>query len=565
MTPESIGETPPAGSRRTAVNKAFLLLAIAVVPFLPTLRGPFFWDDSANVEFNRALRTVHGLGLIWTDPLASFQYYPLTYSLFWIEFQLFELRPAGYHAVNLALHALNALLVWRAASQLRLRGAWWIAALFAVHPIQVETVGWISEQKNLLSTTFLLLTMLAWEPYAKGRGRRFLAAATLAFIAGLASKTIVLVLPVYLFISESFRRRALIRRWLPPLLFWIGLGVAAGMVTSWRETATSILTGVPSDTPPSLTFDQRVLLVCQNLWRYVGMMFCLEPFIPIPSRSIPEWTNPSAVAALVAAVGLVAASLVVAVRGRAFLFLALTFFAIQLGPTLGLFRFQFQCHSFIGDHFAYVACIGIFAVACDAWFRTAEVWRSILAAVVVAGLSVTTWSQSSLFADPIRLWRATGEANPQAWAAYVNLSDLLLKNKELEAAAAAAQQAVEIEPTASMGHHNLGLASARLNRPREAERHFREAFKYVPDDPRFNHNLANSLYQQERWREAVDHYRRAAAVAPEFPMTHLMMGNALKNLGETTEARKAFEDALAADPDFEQARKAIADLDAQAK
>src|SRR5688572_594960 len=99
--------------RRLAAGKAVLLVALAVVPFLPTLRGPFFWDDSANVEFNRALRTTAGLKLIWTDPLASFQYYPVTYTLFWLQFQLFGERPAGYHAVSLFLHAINAILVWR--------------------------------------------------------------------------------------------------------------------------------------------------------------------------------------------------------------------------------------------------------------------------------------------------------------------------------------------------------------------------------------------------------------------------------------------------------------------
>jgi protein O-mannosyl-transferase len=551
--------------RQVAAGKTVLLIALAVVPFLPTLRGPFFWDDTANIEFNRALRTSAGLKLIWTDPLASFQYYPLTYTLFWVQFQLFGERPPGYHAVSLLLHAMNAVLVWRCALALKVPASWWTAALFAVHPIQVETVGWISEHKNLLSTLFACLALLGWESFAAGRGSRHFVFATIAFILGLASKSVVLVLPVFLLLSELFRHRAPIRRWLPPLMCWIAVGVAAGLVTSWRETATSVMTGTPTTTSPNLPMDERTLLVCQNLWRYVGMLFCLEPFVPIPARSVPSWSQPSAIAALLGVVAVVATAFALAFRGRPGVLLGLSFFAIQLGPTLGMFRFQFQCHSFVGDHFAYFACAGFFAVVCGLSFAEFSLGRRAVAAIVLVSLAVITWRQSTLFADPLALWRANIAVNPRAWAAHVNVSELLLKRNDLEGGRDAALKALEQEPTASMAYHNLGLALAKLNRPREAERAFRDALELIPDDPRFHHNLANSLVQQERWREAVAHYRRAAAIAPQFRMTHYLMAESYRKLGMNIEARAAYEAALAADPDFAEARKAITDLDAQSK
>jgi protein O-mannosyl-transferase len=534
-----------------------LLAALAVAPFLPTLSGPFFWDDSANVELNLALRTSAGLKLIWTDPLASFQYYPVTYTLFWVQFQLFGERPPGYHAVSLLLHAMNAMLVWRCAFALKVPAPWWTAAFFAVHPIQVETVGWISEQKNLLSTLFTCLAILGWESFAGGRGSRHLIFATIAFLLGLASKSVVLVLPVFLLLSELFRHRAPIRRWLPPLMFWIAIGVAAGLVTSWRETATSVITGTPTTTSPDLPMDERMLLVCQNLWRYVGMLFCLEPFVPIPARSVPSWSEPSAIAALVGVVAVVSTAFALAFRGRPGILLGLSFFAIQLGPTLGMFRFQFQCLSFVADHFAYFACAGFFATVCGLFLQPPSAARSLAGAALLIVLCVFTWRQSVLFANPERLWLETMQANPTAWAAYANLSDLQLQRNDLHGALASAQRSAAVEPTNPVAHANAGLALTRLGRTADAEAPLREAVRLAPHQSRYYYYLGFLFLMQQRWQEAIDELRQA----PDSAETLGLMGVAYLKLGRVAEARDAFKRALEIEPNLEAARNALAELD----
>jgi tetratricopeptide (TPR) repeat protein len=550
---------PPFGAatRRGKAIRTALLVVLATVPFLATLRGPFFWDDAANVEFNRSLRSVEGLLAIWVDPLASFQYYPLTYSLFWFEFQLFGESPFGYHVVNLSLHAFNAILAWRALRALRAPAPWWTAALFAVHPIQVETVGWITEQKNLLSTMFAILAILQFERFQQGAGLGRLGLASAAFTAALASKTVVVVIPIFLLLSELLRRRSSPSRWAPPLLVWLSLGVAAGMVTSWRETATSNRTGSPADTPPRLELDERILLASQSVWRYVGLVLCLEPFVPIPVRSAPSWNNPLAVQSLVGALLVSAVAAARAFRGKPDLLLALSFFALNVGPTLGLLQFQFQCHSFVADHFAYFAVVGVFAITCGTWFTDFSPARRSIAACVLIALSATTWKQSVLFANPERLWKATIEANPAAWSAYTNLANLLLKRGALQEAAAAAAQAVEIEPADAMGRLNLGMALGRLGRLRDAERELREAARIAPDDPRFRHNLGLVLFQQQRWHEAIEEFRIAADGAPYFPMTHYLMGEAFRNLGMTSQAQRCYRRALDAAPDMDVAKQAL--------
>jgi len=551
--------------RQKNALKLIVLTALAVVPFLPSMRGPFFWDDAANIEFNRALRSSAGLKAIWIDPLASFQYYPLTYSIFWVEFQFFGDRPFGYHAVSLALHAINALLVWKTLSVLRIPGTWWAAALFAVHPIQVETVGWITEQKNLLSTLFSLLAILGWERYIARGQSRGAAWATIAFLGALASKTVAVVLPVYLLLSEIVRRRSPSRRWLPLLLVWIAVGVTAGLLTSWRETATSLRTGSPADTPPNLRFDERVLVASQSLWRYLGLLLCLEPFVPIPVRSVPSWTNPSAVEALVGAAVVFSGLLALLKRGQPGPLLATAFFVIQLGPTLGFFPFQFQCHSFVGDHFAYFACVGVFALVCGTQFSERAAWKNGAAVFVLALLVIQTWKQSALFADPESLWSANARANPKAWAAYTNLADLQLKRQAVREALESARRAVEIEPANPMAQQNLGTALARAGRPADAERAFREALRRAPGDPRFQHNLGNVLLQQERWREAIEEYQRAAETAPDFPMTYYLMGKAYVKIGMRDEGRRSFLRALEIEPQMDTARQALDELDRESR
>jgi tetratricopeptide (TPR) repeat protein len=241
--------------------------------------------------------------------------------------------------------------------------------------------------------------------------------------------------------------------------------------------------------------------------------------------------------------------------------LGLLLFVFFLGPTLGLIRFQFQCHAFIADHFAYFACIGFF-IAVASWVKFPSI-PALRAggALVLAMLATATWGQSRLFSDPERLWRTNVEVNPSSWGTHLNLADVLLKAGLTHAAHDEASKALELEPSAAIGYGIVGTTAAQLGNLRDAERAFRNALRLRPENPQFHHNLANVLARQGRFREAIDEYESAAARAPEFALTYYLMGDAYQRLGMIFRAKEALRRALEIDPEFESAKKALNSLD----
>ena len=183
---------------------ALVLLVLAV--YLPVIHCGFVWDDDANVTGNSNLLSWHGLSQTWTNPIANQQYYPLTHTSFWLEYHLWELEPLGYHIDNVLLHALGAVLLWFILQQLSLPGAWLAAAVWAIHPINVESVAWVTERKNTLSGVFYFSALLAYLRYAgigdvkRAGSLKVYALALMMFACALLSKTATAMLPVVVLI-----------------------------------------------------------------------------------------------------------------------------------------------------------------------------------------------------------------------------------------------------------------------------------------------------------------------------------------------------------------------------
>src|SRR5438132_739540 len=157
---------------RLRIAPAAGLLLISVSAYAPTVGGDFLLDDNVYIPDNPALRTPAGLRQIWLQPGSTPQYYPLVFTTYWVEYHLWGLSPPGYHVVNILLHAANAVLLWHVLQRLSVPGAWFVAALFAVHPVQTESVGWIQERKNVLSGLFYLTAALAYLRYALPEAER---------------------------------------------------------------------------------------------------------------------------------------------------------------------------------------------------------------------------------------------------------------------------------------------------------------------------------------------------------------------------------------------------------
>jgi hypothetical protein len=258
---------------RERVAGVVALVTMTALAYLPAMRGGFIWDDDFHVTQNRLLRTWDGLRAIWLEPGAMLQYYPLTHTTLWLEWRLWELAPAGYHAVNVVLHAANASLLWLVLSHLAVPGAWVAAAVFALHPVHAESVAWITEIKNVQSGLFYLLAGLAYLHHAlpvrgeaSRRGLYFLALG--CYACAILSKTVTCTLPVTLLLCLWWKRERLGPGDLRPLLPFLAVGAAAGAVTLLLERR---LVGAQGEDWTFSALD-RCLIAGRALWFYLGKL-----------------------------------------------------------------------------------------------------------------------------------------------------------------------------------------------------------------------------------------------------------------------------------------------------
>ena len=230
-----------AESSQAVLRDRFLALALilaTLLAYLPVWHAGFIWDDDFYVTNNPLLTASDGLRRIWFSFDSPSQYFPLTYTTFYFEHAFWGFNPAGYHVINVLLHAANALLAWRLLARLRVPGAWLAAALFALHPVQVESVAWITERKNVLMGLFFLLSLLAWtkflDPSAKQPWRSY-GLALLLYALALAAKTTACTSPAALLLILWLKKLPIDRRRLAQVAPFVALGIGMGMVTIWWE------------------------------------------------------------------------------------------------------------------------------------------------------------------------------------------------------------------------------------------------------------------------------------------------------------------------------------------
>lgn len=509
------------------------VVGLVLAAYWPVLQAGFIWDDNGHVTAP-ALRTWAGLGRIWFQPGATQQYYPVLHTAFWIEHRLWGDAALGYHLLNLAWHALAAILVARVvlglASEPGPGGApvvpprracalaWLTAALFAVHPLEVETVAWISEQKNTLSAVFYLLALLAYRRFEATRRGGAYAGATLLFLLAVLSKTVAATLPAALLVLRWWQGGTLAgRRDVRPLLPWFAIAAAAGATTAWVEHASIGAQGANFQ----LGLPERLLLAGRAPWFYLGRLLWPHPLIFIyprwvlDPRDAAQWLGPAATL-----LGL--AGLVLAARRRRGPLAAALLFGGTLFPALGFINVYPFVFSFVADHFQYLAGVPLLALAAAggvAWAAGSAFRRAVAgtaAALVIGGLAVLTWRQAALYQDSIKLYTATLARNPDCWLA----------------------------------HDNLGVLRAHQGRPAEAAAHYENAIRLKPDYPEAYNNLGNLQAAARRWREAGDSYAAAVRLRPTFGVALVNWGNALAAGGQAAEAEARYRAALVVQPDL---------------
>jgi len=538
-----------------------VIVAACLTAYIPALRAGFIWDDDSYVEDNETLRSADGLRRIWFEPGVTHDYYPLTFTTLWLEYHFWQLSPFGYHLNNILLHALNALLLWRLLVRLRIPGAWLAAAVFALHPVHVESVAWITERKNVLSTMFYLLSFHAFlrfnPPQHPGPNWRrqwpllvlSLALYLLAMLSKITAVTLPAMFVIVLWWKHSRFRRSDIIAVVPYLLAAVPLFVLA----FWTHRHFVRPTGERWD----FTFLQRCLIAGRVLWFYVGKLIWPATLTFI----YPRWHIDAGVwwqYLFVPAAAAVPVTAWLARRwiGRAPL-AAVLFYGLTLFPVWGFFNIYWQLHSFVADHAQYIASMAPIVLIVALTSRTAaqlspaarNITR-IAALLILAILATLTWKQCHIYKDRETLWRDTLEKNPDSWLAHKGLAYELQPQGKLLEAIEHWREVVRLKPQARYAHYNLGRAFITLGRLDQALEHFRHTLRIDPNAVPAHNNLGTILLAQGEIAPAIEHFRAALRIDARLPGTHNNLGIALQLQGKNAQAIASYRNALRIDPDF---------------
>ncbi len=590
--------------RRAAWAAGLALIAVTALAYAPVWDAGFVWDDDANVIDNLPLRDLEGLRRLWIEPGATTQYYPLVYTSMWLEYAAVELEPRLYHVDNVLLHAASALIVWRLLLLFGLgASAWWAAAVFALHPVHVESVAWVTERKNVLSGFFYLAAAFVYLRSAcdvfrtPSRRERRLAwsASLLLFVCALFSKSPTASLPAALLVVVWWRRGRIAWADVRPLVPFVLLAIPIGLLTTAMEDYVGEVLGF--EWRPSPT--EMWLLAGRAAWFYFAKLLVPWPLVFVYPRwqidpaSVVQWLYPLAAMCVLAAFMLLRERI-----GRAPLAAAL-FFGGTLVPVLGFFEIYFFRFSFVADHWQYLASLGPIALIVGGGFsRLGEGPRRVVGTIVLVVLGGLTFDHARDFENSETLWRSSLAHNDEAPMVHYNLGLLLQQDGRTEEAAQHYERAIELSPEYTSALNNLAEMRVQQGRIVEAIALLETAVAVDPEDSTLRWNLGRRLEKVGRFPDALPHYLKAIEIGvasgqspdsirgsriylanalvragqpglalqiadlaardhPDKPPVHVARGRALLRLGRSAEAIEAFQAALALNPRNRAARRGI--------
>jgi protein O-mannosyl-transferase len=590
--------TPPVAWPRWLLLP--ILLAVTLTAYYPAWHGERVWDDDGHMT-RADLAEADGLRRIWLEPGATQQYYPVLHSAFWLQHQLWRDSTLGHHLVNIVLHAISAFLVALIVWRLRVPGAPLAALIFALHPVHVESVAWISELKNTLSGVFFLGAGLAYLRWDGSRARGVYAAALALFVLAVLSKSVTATLPAGLLVILWWRHGRLeVRPHVVPLVPFFVVGAAMGAVTVLFERGVIGAQGAEFE----FTFVERTLIAGRASWFYAWSLAW-----PLNlSFNYPRWSiDASAWWQYLFPLGVVTTlAWLWTIRHRTLAPLAgVLFFLITVAPALGfvnVYPFRF---SFVADHFQYLASLGLITLAAAAVARmtggaqgavsspagrvlsaASPTWCSgpkaratgegparhvgrpvrghprevlkpafaVVTAVVGVVLGALTWQQAGHYRDAETLYAATLERNPDSWLAHNNLAALRLERPDAGSAAAALEHArasLSVQPEDNpVAHYSAGMALERLGQFDSAVEHYRASLEQFgparPPQPRVArtwNRMGKALAAGGRDDDALTAFSRGVEFDPGDPGMHTDLGVALARASRVPEAIEVFEEA----------------------
>ena len=554
-----------------------LLCAVGIVicvvaAYWPALHAGFIWDDGRHVTDNAMLRSLEGLRRLWFERGAVPQYYPLTHTTFWLEYHLWGLAPAGYHAVNVLLHAANALLVWRLLDRLRVPGAFLAGAIFAVHPIHVESVAWVTERKNLLSGFFYLLAGRAYLRLfgldGSGASRRSLlleAVAMTLFACAVLSKSVTVTLPGAIALIVLWKHGRIERHELVSLGGALSIGLIFALQTVFME---KVYVGAVGE-DWHLSLGERLLIAGRALWFYLGklawptdLLFVYPRWTVDPSQWW-QWSFP--VAAVLVGTLLFACRRVTGYGPM----VAAIYYAGTLVPALGFFDVFPMQFSFVANHFAYLATIGPIALAASMGTRVAAglpraprgAFRAgaMLLVLILAFLSN---QESRNYRDLPTLWTSTIARNPGCWICELDLGGYLLLEGQINESIRHFERVLVLKPDHSdantLAMANIGKGLLLEGRIDEAIVRFQTVLARHPDSAPAHLGLGDALVTRGEAQEGIAHLEESVRLAPNWPRGRFHLGIALARQGRTEEAIVQLEQAVSLQPNSIPAQEALA-------
>jgi Tfp pilus assembly protein PilF len=503
-------------TNKITAYKIVILLCLPIIVLFPGLTGDFIWDDYTLLVDNPLIKASDGIFQFFFSSKAH-DYFPLFSASFWIEWRLFGLNPVGYHIITLLFHITNAFLIWLILHRLSIPGSWLAALLFAIHPVNVESAVWISEQKNTLSMFFFLLTIFYYIKFLENNKTRTLVISVFLFLLASLSKTAVVMTPVFLLFLTWWKKGSFsIKDGFKISPFFL-LSFVFGLITLWFQHERVIDIDIVRDD----SFLSRFIIAGFAFWFYIGKavfphdLLFVYPFFKADIASLYSYIPMTLVLVLLLAVLFLKGKYMHHIR------LTIWYIFLMIFPVLGFLNIYFMRYSHVSDHWQYFSIIGIITVICSVGTQIINRIKIPYSGIVISSIIVMTFSvysnrQSRIYKNMEVLWQDTITRNPTAWMAHYNLGNICKDRKDFKKALDLYHATIALKPDHYSALNNIGFIYFQNKNLDSAAFYFSQSVKVQPMYYRSHQNLGLCYYEMVRYAESLNEFIQVKKLKPDL-------------------------------------------------
>lgn len=542
--------------------KITLIIALIFTAYIHTIQSDFIWDDNDYITANPHLKTVNGLKNIWFKPGSTVQYYPLLFTFFWGQYQLWGFDVVGYHLFNIFIHIINVLLIWYLLTYLNVKGAFYAALIFAVHPVHVETVVWITELKNLLSTTFYLIALWTYmrfipihpQQISDKKKKLFYGFSFIFYVCALLTKTVTCSLPVVILLILYWKHQKIKKQDILSVTPYFVVGILFAFMTIWMEKHFAGVIVTPID----LSFLERLLIASRALWFYPSKLLWPADLIFI----YPKWNVMANVwwqyLYVIATAGVIGLLFQLRHRlGRAPV-VAVLFYVFTIFPALGFIDIETMQYTYVADHYQYLASLGFiipFGFLLKRLFEKAKrpQFKILIMVIIVGALTFLSFNQGKNYKNLYVLWQKTIDKNPSCWLAYHNRGTMFLYDQQYDKALTDLDQALLLNPDLYQALNNRGTVYLNKGDLENSLRDFNRAISINATFHQAYKNRGDVYFRLQKIDSALDDYNQAISVNKDYEQAYNNRGVLYHKVGKYDAAISDFNKALVINPKYAKA------------